>query len=86
MKFKQIYILYSNLHKKTDIRFFWKKFLHKYLFKVPLWREIDNATSYFLISSKNLEAVCLSFHWFNDSLTRESELVTRGFVLVTLNS
>ena len=37
----------------------------------------------FLISSKRLMAVHLSFHWFNDSRTREFELVTRGFELVT---
>ena len=83
MKFKQIYILYSNLHKKTGIRFFKKKFLHKCMFKIPLWREIDNVTYYFLISSKNLKDVYLSFHWFNDSWTREFELVTHGFELVT---
>ena len=41
MKFKQIYILYSNLHKKAGIWYFLKKFLHKCLFKIPLWREID---------------------------------------------
>ena len=61
------------------------KFLHKYLFKIPLWREIDNVTSYFLISSKKLKAVHLSFQWFNDSRTRELELVTRGFELALLN-
>ena len=37
----------------------------------------------FLISSKKLKAVYLSFHWFNDSRTRGFELVTRGFELVT---
>ena len=47
MKFKQIYILYSNLHKKTGIRFFLKKFLNKYLLKTPLWRETDNVSYYF---------------------------------------
>ena len=46
-------LLYSNLHKETGIRFSQKRFLHKFLFKIPLWREIDDATSYFLISSKN---------------------------------
>ena len=59
------------------------KFLHKCLFKIPLWRKIDNVTSYFLISSKNMKAVYLSFHWFNDSWTRGFELVTREFELVT---
>ena len=44
---------------------------------------IDNVTSYLLISSKNLKAVYLSFHWFNDSRTRGLELVTTGFELVT---
>ena len=44
---------------------------------------IDNVTSYLLISSKNLKAVYLSFHWFNDSRTRGFELVTTGFELVT---
>ena len=37
----------------------------------------------FLISSKKLKAVYLSFHWFNDCRTRGFELVTRGFELVT---
>ena len=83
MKFKQIYIFYSNLHKKTGIRFFKKKFLHKCMFKIPLWREIDNITYYFLISSINLKAVYLSFHWFNYSWTRGFKLVTGGFELVT---
>ena len=50
-----LYILYSNFHKKTGIWFSWKKFLQKCLFKIPLWREVDNITSYFLISSKNLK-------------------------------
>ena len=36
-----------------------------------------------LISSKNLKAVYLSFHRFNDSGTREFELVTGEFELVT---
>ena len=49
------------------------------MFTIPLWREIDNVTSYFLISSKTLKAVYLSFHGFNDSRTRGFELVTRGF-------
>ena len=47
-----------------------------------MWRKIDNIT-YFLISSKNLKDVYLSFYWFNDSWAREFELVTRGFELVT---
>ena len=72
-------------------------FLRKLLFKVPLWGEIDKVTSDFLISSKNLKVVYLSFHWSNDFQThgcelathefqmetREFELVTRGFELVT---
>ena len=62
MKFKQLYNLYSNLLKKTDIRFFEQKFLHKCLFKIPLWRENDNGTSYILISGKNSKAVYWSFH------------------------
>ena len=45
--------------------------------------ENDNVTSYFLICSKNLKAVYLSFHGFNDSRTRKFKLVTRGFELVT---
>ena len=44
---------------------------------------MDNATSYFLISIKNLKAAYLGFHWYNDSRTRGSELVTRKFKLVT---
>ena len=83
MKFKQIYILYSNLHKKTGIRIFWKKFLHKCLFNIPLWCKIDNVTSYFLISSKNLKAVYFIFYWFNDSWTRRFELMTYEFQFVT---
>ena len=74
--------LYLNLRKKTGNRFK-KKFLHKCLFKIPLWRKIDNITYYFLISSINLKAIYLSFHWFNDSWTRGFEFVTRGFELVT---
>ena len=53
------------------------------MLKIPLWREIDNVTYYFLISSKNLKDVYLNFHWFNDSWTRGFELVTRWFELVT---
>ena len=48
-------LLYSNLNKKTGIRFSSKKFLHKCLFKIPSWRKIDNAISYFSISSKKLK-------------------------------
>ena len=54
MKIKQICILYSNLHKKGGIQFFKMKSLHKCFFKILLWREINNVTSYFLISSENL--------------------------------
>ena len=48
--------------QKTGIRFSQRKFLHEFLFKIPLLCEIDNVTSYFLISSKNLKLVYLSFH------------------------
>ena len=41
--------------QKTGISFSLKKFLHKCLFKIPLWREIDTAISYFSISIKNLK-------------------------------
>ena len=65
-----------------------------------MWHGIDNVTSYFLIPSKNLKAVYLSFHWINGSptrgfelanrgsefVTREFELVTRGFELMTRES
>ena len=34
MKFKQIYIFYSDVQKKTGIQFFKKKFLHKFLNKL----------------------------------------------------
>ena len=34
-----------------------KKLLHKFLFKIPLRREIDNATSYFSISSKTFSKI-----------------------------
>ena len=84
-------ILYSNVPQKTTIRYFYNQFLHKHLFRIPLWRETDNITSLFLISRKNLKAVYLSFHWFNDSGTRgfepvtcRLELVTRGFELALL--
>ena len=53
--------------QKTGIRFSQRKFLHEFLFKIPLLCEIDNVTSYFLISNKNLKLVYLSFHRFNDS-------------------
>ena len=94
MKFKQIYIFYSNLHRKTCIRFFKNKFSHKFLHKSytnsytnsyanPLWREIDDITYYFLVSSINLKAVYLGFHCFSDSWTRGFELATRRLELVT---
>ena len=51
------------------------------MFKIRLQREIDNATFYFLNSSKALKALYLSFDWFNDSQTREFELVAREFEL-----
>ena len=61
-----------------------------FLRKVPLWGEIDKVTSDFLISSKNLKAVYLSFHWSNDFWTHgcglpthEFEIETREFELVT---
>ena len=40
--------------KKMAIQFSQKKFSHKCLFKIPLWR-VDDVTSYLLISSKNLK-------------------------------
>ena len=84
MKFKQIYLSESpQKKKKKRIRFFKKKFLHKSLLKILLWREVDNITYYFLISSINFKTVYLSFHWFNDSWTWGFELVTPGFELVT---
>ena len=44
-------LLYLNIHKKNrHLTFF--RFFHKCLFLIPLWHEIDNATFYFLISSK----------------------------------
>ena len=60
MKFKRIYILYSNLHKEKN---FLKEILTQSLFKIPLWREIENVTSYFLISGKNLK---WKQHFHND--------------------
>ena len=82
MKFKQIYILYSNLHIKDRHSVFLKEILTQMLFKIPLWSEIDNVT-YFVISSKNLKALYLTIHWSNDSRTRGFELVSRRFELVT---
>ena len=44
---------YSNLHKKTGIRFFSKKLLQKYLFKIPLWDKVMTPLLILTISSKN---------------------------------
>ena len=49
------FCIYSNLHKKQAFSFFLNNFWHKYLFTIPLWRKIDNASSYFIVSSKNLK-------------------------------
>ena len=53
MKFKRIYILYLNLHKKQAFDFLnsnsYTNICFKFFFK------IDNVSSYFLISSKNLK-------------------------------
>ena len=78
MKFKQICILYSDLYKKKAFDISKKNSYTKFLCDL----ETDNVT-YFLISSKNLRALYLSFQWFNDSRTRGFELVTREFELVT---
>ena len=90
MKFKQICIFYSNLHKKNRRSIFLKRnsYTNSYTNLTQILTQIlcdviDNITYYFLISSINLKAVYLSFHWFNDSWTRGFELVTRGFELVT---
>ena len=45
-----------NLHRKRGIWFSSDRFFHKCLFQIPLWREIDNATSYFLVSSKKFKS------------------------------
>ena len=47
-------LLYSNPHKKQAFDFF-KRNSYTCLFNTLLWREIDNATSYFLTSCKNLK-------------------------------
>ena len=48
---------------KTGIRFSSNKFLHKCLFKISLWR-VDEATSFFLISSKiwSKSAISIPIH------------------------
>ena len=58
------------------MNFFLNKFLLKCLFKIPLWRQIDNVI---LISFKNLKGAYLSFHWFSDCWTRRFELASLGF-------
>ena len=83
-----IYILYSNIHQKSRHSIFLKELLPEMFFKIPLWRQIDNITSYILICSKTLKVLYLSFCWFNDShgfelLNRGFELITCGFELVT---
>ena len=83
MNFKQIYIFIRISTKKQAFDFSKKNSYTNSLFKIPLWLEIDNATSYFLISSKHFKTLYLSCHWFSASRTREFELVTRGFELVT---
>ena len=74
--------------KKNRHSIFLKEILPEMLFKIPLWRQIDNITSYILICSKTLKVLYLSFCWFNDShgfelLNRGFELITCGFELVT---
>ena len=44
-----LFARYSNLNRKTNIQFFQKKILLKYLCKIPLQHEIGNDTSYFFI-------------------------------------
>ena len=83
MNFKQICIFIRISTKKQAFDFSKKNSYTNSLFKIPLWLEIDNATSYFLISSKHFKTLYLSCHWFSASRTREFELVTRGFELVT---
>ena len=46
---------YSNLHKKTGIRFFSKKLLQKYLFKIPLWDKVMTPLLILTMSSENLK-------------------------------
>ena len=49
----RLLLLYSNLQRRA-IQFFSKKFLHKCLFKIPLWRKVITSLLIFLISSINL--------------------------------
>ena len=49
--------------QKTGIRFSSTNFLHNYLLKIPLWHKIPNASSYFIISTKNLK---WKQHFHND--------------------
>ena len=78
MKFKQIYILYSNLHtQKNRYSIFLKtnSYTNTRL-KFRCDAKLITSLLFFLISTKNLKAVYLSFHWFDDSWNRWYELVT----------
>ena len=79
-----LYFVFESPQKKKNKH---SIFLKEILTKILVWNSfvtrIDNVTYYFLISSKNLKAVYLSFHWFNHSWTPGFELGTRGFELVT---
>ena len=82
MNFKQVYILYLNLHKKAGIQFFLKNPYANASLKFLCDTKLVTSLLIFLISCKNLKAVYLSFHWFDDSWTRGFKLATRKFGLV----
>ena len=52
---KGVFLYIFEFPQKTGIRFSEKNFLHKCLLKFPLRRKIDNASPYFIISSKTLK-------------------------------
>ena len=56
----RLFLLYSNVHEKTFVSFFYiwmfmKKQSPKCLFKIPLCREIDNTIFYFVIFLKKIK-------------------------------
>ena len=58
-------LLNSNLHENSH-SIFLKKIADKCLFKIPLWRDNDNASFYFLISNKTFSKIIggrVTFLW-----------------------
>ena len=58
-------LLNSNLHKNSH-SIFLKEIADKCLFKIPLWRDNDNTSFYFLISNKTFSKIIggrVTFLW-----------------------